>query len=318
LALLCILLLESIVYYDYVEPIWNAIISLITMGTIGLFVGSFKIDIKYCLKYGTIIAYICFATSLIFIYKADYELEFSMRFGYAMLPSSLWFLLVYFENKKRINLLLFIISFTSLIIWGSRGTILVVILFSVMYFIKRKKKKFIVFALLTIPLYPILQSFLLNGLLYLSDIFKSQKIAGLIKVVSGELAEASSGRDVLFHRCIELMNENPLGNGVGFWMYDDVMNGLYPHNIILQVGTEFGIIGIIILLMLILRSIIKIASLDSVWYLFAAYIFSITIGRLMVSSMYWERPEFWVYIGFFVCNTTFINKHQSNNTIALK
>ena len=75
------------------------------------------------------------------------------------------------------------------------------------------------------------------------------------------------------------------------------MNGLYPHNIFLQVASELGIIGLVALLMLLGLSAVRITLLNSDAFLFWAMLFSITYGRLLVSSTFWERPEFWLLTG---------------------
>ena len=120
--------------------------------------------------------------------------------------------------------------------------------------------------------------------------------------------DSSSGRDVLYERSLKLFFENPFGNGVGYWATDSVMNGLYPHNIFLQVASELGIIGLLTLLILTGFSVVRITRLKRDAFLFWAMLFSITYARLFVSSNFWERPEFWLLTGAMLFGSSYSEK----------
>ena len=109
--------------------------------------------------------------------------------------------------------------------------------------------------------------------------------------------ESSSGREALYRHSLQLFLQEPFGSGVGYWAYDPAMSGLYPHNIFLQVATELGIVGLLVLLAILAVTIIRLVRMNRDSFLFWAMLFSITYGRLMVSSTLWERPEFWLLTG---------------------
>ena len=190
--------------------------------------------------------------------------------------------------------------------WGSRGTLLAIALFYLINLLKRGNWLLLIVLLLLIVISWDLIMLVLENIVYMvADITGARKIESLIRLASGEaeMLEASSGRDVLYMRSIQLFKENPFGCGVGYWSEDPVMNGLYPHNIFLQVATEFGVIGLVSLLTLIAVVTIRLFRLDEESFAFGGMLFAIAIGRLLISSSYWERPEFWLLLGAFVFNS---------------
>lgn len=101
-----------------------------------------------------------------------------------------------------------------------------------------------------------------------------------------------SGRECVYGSAMELIKESwALPNGVaGF----DVLKGIYyPHNIFLEAGIEFGFIGIILVILIILRAcyqmVIRRRKNTDLLLLF----FCLSIPRLMVSSSYWENTFIW-------------------------
>ena len=301
--MLVLLICELLVYNDYSEAISESILYLLTMGTIGLMIGSFDFDVNYCLKYGQILSYICFVTSLVFLWLTPHKFLMSMRFGYALLPSVLWFLMMSLMNASKINFVLFLAGTFTLLAWGSRGTLLVIVIFILIYLYKYHKSLFAAAAITIIPILTVLRDYLLMFLDSIAGFTHAQKVDKLIALLENDdVLDASSGRDTLYEHCIDLIEQNPLGNGVGFWTKDPAMHGLFPHNVFLHIGTEFGIIGLAVISFIVLYALKKIFDFKSPLFLLLAFFFSISLGRLLVSSMYWARPEFWLFIGLFLCN----------------
>ena len=301
-VILFILMFELLVYNQYSDAIQDSILNMATIGSIGLLIGSLDFKLKDCVRYGQPLAIICAVTSLLYLWLVPNKFLMSMRFGYAFLPSVLWFLMMAIYKRSVFNLILFSGGTITLIAWGSRGTLLVIIIFLILYFIKFHKVSLTITLLVIIPMLTILRGYLLMFLDRISDFTHARKIEKIISMVNeNSLDSSSSGRDILYDRCIDVMELNPLGNGVGWWSVDPFMNGLFPHNIILQVGTEFGIIGLAILIYVLFVSLKNTFSFDNIEFLLLIFIISITLGRLMVSSMYWARPEFWLYIAMFMC-----------------
>lgn len=306
--LLLVLLIQQVKYPNYSEQINETIINLLSIGTIGILVGSFLFKEEYCLRYGLVLAKICFVTSLLYLFLSRGAMLASMRFGYAMLPSALFFLIDFYRNKSTISLFLLLLSVTSLVIWGSRGTLLVILVFFMLLFLKKQKGWLFIIVLLLAIFYQPLVDLTIHLLTTLGQMTGSNKIKGLIGLFSGEGWEVSAGRDVIYSHCIDLFREHPWGNGVGFWYYDTAMFGLYPHNIFLQVMTELGVIGLLVLCFILAVIVIKLFRTKNDRFIFLSFIFSIVIGRLTVSSIFWARPEFWLMLGIFLFNNKLSNQ----------
>lgn len=315
ILVLLVLLIEYMAYEHFHKAISTTIISFLGIGTLGLLVGSSKIKLTYCIDYLKSFALIGFFLSVAYLILIRGSFAYSMRFGYGLLPSSMAFLFFFFiESKpktKFIYLASFFLSFVMLMAWGSRGALLAIMLFFFIYLLKNKNWVLLFISLLlVILLWGFLMDIMEEIVSFVSEITGAKKIESILKVVSGEveLMDSSSGRDVLYERSLKLFFENPFGNGVGYWATDSVMNGLYPHNIFLQVASELGIIGLLTLLILTGFSVVRITRLKRDAFLFWAMLFSITYARLFVSSNFWERPEFWLLTGAMLFGSSYSEK----------
>lgn len=243
-----------------------------------------------------------FFTTALFLFITNASFSLSMRFGYAMLPSALWFLYEVIKNKSYLFLPFFLIATLMLTIWGSRGTLLVIGFFLAMALLKYRKFGWLVVVGIMGLFVDQLIELALYACIYLSELTGAHKITGLISILSGDLWSTTGGRDNLYDHCLQLFLTNPFGNGVCFWAYDPMMNYLYPHNVFLQVAAESGILGLIIFCITLLVIVHRLFRCGKEYFLFYNMIFSISIARLIVSSNYWERPEFWLSIGIFIIN----------------
>lgn len=300
ILLLCILLFELIVYPDFSKAINQNIMYLLSMGTISLFVGVYPCDYNVCYKWGNIFAYICFVTSALFIYMVNFEMLQSMRFGYAMLPASAWFILAFFRERKIHFLILFIASSLLLILFGSRGTIVATAILLALILLKTNGVKWAIVIGIASTFINQFEEITINFLLYLSSVTNARKLKGLISMMQEGIEGNTAGRETLYIHCMEKFEENPWGNGVGWWSEDTVMDGIFPHNVFLQIMTEFGIIGLALFAIALIIIIKRLFKSNISIYFALAYIVSIGMGRLMVSSMFWVRPEFWLILGLFV------------------
>lgn len=311
---LVVLLIQDLIYVQYSKAIHESIIYLVTIGTIGLFVGSFEFRLKDCVKYGQPLSYICAVTSLIYLWLVPNKFLMSMRFGYAILPSVMWFLLMAVHKRSLFSFILFVVGLVVTVAWGSRGALLAILFFVLLFFLKYHKVVFAVVSILSIPFLGLFRGSMLSIFNWIANVTHARKIEKIITMFEeNSLEDSSSGRDVLYDRCVDLISQNPMGNGVGWWSVDPFMGGLFPHNIFLQVGTEFGIVGLAILIFVLIVSVKKLFSFGNVEFLMLIYVFSITIGRLMVSSMFWARLEFWLFLALFLCAGL-----KENNAIIVK
>ncbi len=292
---LTLLILEIAIYPEYIDAILETIRSVLTIGTIGLIVATFKIDSQQCYKYGNYFAIAAFLSSIMLPFTMTSEdiFDASMRFAYAILPSVMWALLMFLRTKSFKYLLAFIVSYAPLLIWGSRGATICVLLFLLLYILRNKPKLLILLIPLAFLFFLNIQQTLVDFFTWIEEVTGSEKIGSFVKLVTG----GEEARDKIYDYCWLKISQNFLGSGVGWWMYDPNMYGLYPHNVVLHIGTEFGVLGILFLFIVCvagLRNVFTTSKEDSLLYM---YFFAIGIGRLMVSSVYWDRPEFWFLIG---------------------
>lgn len=300
--LLGYLYFNSVFFPQYAEEINTITISFAAIGSVGMLAGSLPYEECYVVRYGRVLALLNFVTSTLFLGVPSNIFLLSMRFGYAMLPSALWFLFEIVKNRNFWFVPLFLLSTLMLVIWGSRGTLLVLALFLALILLKYKKIVYFFLVFIFALFSDFLLDLALDACLYLADLTESQKLQGLISILSGDLWSTTGGRNNLYEHCWDLFLTEPFGNGVCFWAYDNAMNNLYPHNIILQIASESGIFGLTLFIIAMWKSMKNLfrASRD-IFPLYAIF-FSISIGRLLVSSNYWERPEFWLAIAVFIIN----------------
>lgn len=109
--------------------------------------------------------------------------------------------------------------------------------------------------------------------------------------------QGTSGRDILYDRTLDAIKDSPiLGEGMGAYLYE---LGFYPHNIILQVLYETGIIGFAIFSMInvnLLYRLLKKVRYDN-RYTIVLIIFLNTFINLLFSGEYTIHGEFWFVLG---------------------
>src|SRR5699024_3188038 len=111
----------------------------------------------------------------------------------------------------------------------------------------------------------------------------------------------SSGRDTIYENVIKLILENPIiGKGISY--YAVYSEGWYPHNIVLQLMLETGIVLTIPILVMILLAIkVSFSSVDKFkgnigFKAFILFVFVSSIPRLMLSSYLWKEQFFWLLL----------------------
>lgn len=236
-----------------------------------------------------------------------------MRFGYGMLLTVI-FLYVKISTANKWNfldILFFIISFFMMLFYGARGALFS---FFVMVIIDRFliKKKMVVrntIALIT-------SGIIIYKFDKILDIF--QRISSAIGVrtyalikfrmqLDSGIETASSGRSKLYRNVIEKI-QNDWVFGTPMWSRGD--ETMYAHNLFLQAGLDFGVLGILTMVLFVIYVLYQIWNTSKMQnqcqnqcYVLAI-LFSIAIGRLMFSSIYWRRPEFWMLLITFLIIAT--------------
>lgn len=295
-----------------VDILLEFFVSFLTMGLSGILIGTMQFSLLQLKRSLYFIAWFNFLLIFYIPFTNLYgEIINYMRFGYAMLPSVLvafFFLIGNFQSRK-LPFLLFFLSFLELTIYGSRGALLVVLLFCFFTFFIISKNTFLFKSLILIILLVLLllSWFFLQDIVgaYLNTGLDSYSINKFLYLFEGKsFAESSSGRDLIWEMAIDRIS------GVNFLSGSPMNSSLldtgsaYYHNIFLDFAVNFGFIGFLLILYFIFYLLFtgmytKNADYKMIFLLFLL----VPIGRLLVSSSFWQRPDFWFLISFALVNS---------------
>lgn len=276
--------------------------TFLTLGCSSLFIGSTKIDFIWLYHYGLKLSFVNLLLVEVYFILSYGQMEYlTMVFGYALLPSVLFFLYKAIYEHDRKYFILFLFLELQLLIWGARGCSLVVFFFILLKYLTENKKVRKLFLVLCSIIYLCID-YVVDFLLYLISILpvESYRLRNYKSMLSEGIWENSSGRNVIYENTFALFERNPWGLGVGFVGFDESQAALeYPHNLFLQVAIEYGIVGVCLVTILIISILKKIIKVDEFLYKGLMLVFfAMVFGRLLVSSSYWERPEFWGLVGY--------------------
>lgn len=280
-------------------------------------VGSLKIKKNYLEKYIKIFSYInIFIYSYIVFYAKNiyYEKMDYMVYGYVMLQSAIFLMFLQVKNKKIlfIDFLLIFYSLFMILLFGNRFAILIGV-FSVLvfywYYERKKIKKIILYFLIVlggVSLYFNLKSILIfmNNLLLKFD----YKVYGILRLIrSLELkekgADITSGRIDIYLEAIEVIKNNLFG--IGIWGYLSEIKyaikglgyrlGYYPHNIFIEIGMHWGLIGLIIFIIFILKAGYRIINMKNSTYKLFLISLILLNTKLLLSDTYISYNMFWIF-----------------------
>lgn len=282
------------------------IISFLTIGFSGILIGSLNFSFQHIIKYGIVISWINFLVLFLVPFTPLYNEEVNyMRFGYTLLPTVLFSFSNLLSKKKKSTLILFILSFLDMLVFGSRGSLLTFVLFLIFYIyftsiVNKKTKIYLTFILflLSINLKNILNfivEYANNYTLY------SYAIVKYLNLFDGSsLASTSSGRDEIYETAINRIFNSPILGSPLNSSYVDT-GSTYYHNIFLDIIVNFGILGFIFFVCFILYTFYKATRIKNYYFISTfLIIFFVTMGRLVVSSSFWQRPEFWILMAISV------------------
>ena len=155
---------------------------------------------------------------------------YSMSFGYSMLLPSMFL----FSRPKIIDKVLSLILFVLILLVGSRGPLLVLGLFyvfSTLFFSSAKQKKSLFLLLIIVIL----------GVLILPQVIDLGSSRTLKMFQSEAFLSHDSGRGELQEIVINQIEAHPiLGCGIG--ADRKYLDGLYPHNVFLELFLHYGVI----------------------------------------------------------------------------
>lgn len=277
--------------------------SFLGFGVIPMIVISYTSNFESVIKY---VSYFYIFLSFLTV-KIDYVTLLpaeKMFYGYIFLPAifSLHYMLVREEKfvKKVIFGAVLLYYLKIILITGTRGVIFSVIVYFALFCYKAlRKKRLLVYLLLIIIglLYSInwldilirINSFLLNHNIYIYS------IGHLLETIMTERFD--NGRFTLYFIALQLFKKNILfGNGIGsFYCFTSIY---YPHNFVIQMLSENGLLFTIPFIIIIAGGFYYGYITTPNWvssYPFI-FLFSLSIPKLMVSSVFWREQNFWLFL----------------------
>ena len=257
-----------------------------------------------------------FKLDKVFAFQVDWKDAISMDASYAFLVpicATIVYMYSYYKEERKkdkyVSLVLCAINmiyFAQILQYGSRGPILCVLLMVVfLYLIKPPKslgvrKKRNLFMILMFGLIALL--FLIySSLSAFSYVFEYSglKLRFLEKTIrlSAE-GDITNGRDVINGITISGIIDNPiLGHGLD--RFDENTGMLYPHNIVLQLLYDGGVVLFLCIVVPLVRSMLNLfkTCTKGEYAVFTVLCFSSLPGAFFSGDM-WSLARFWLFYGF--------------------
>ena len=234
----------------------------------------------------------------------------SQGLSYSLLPHLLFVLWRTFEKFDILSLLMTVFAMFMMLAMGSRGPVLSVLAFVVLYLLICKKfyKYWYLIVLLAVGGYYIYNNITIiaMGLQTLLDgMGFSTRILDIM--IEGESA-SDIERQWIVEKCLEAIKDKPFG--IGLCGSFPIVGG-YPHNLFLEFAVSFGwAIGIVLSILLIIY-IIKglICCQDDEQRGLLVLLISASVVNLLVSGTFLNSMHFYMLIGF--CALMIQNKKNS-------
>lgn len=273
-----------------------------------------------CLKKVGIVLFIYYALKSMEVLKYGYwtitqfgEVKYSkgnMSWSYGIMQS-ICFIAIYLVKDKRYYMIVpFIIGVIGILIYGSRGTLVALVLGTVLLVTfyhsgKMRVRNFIVIAIFSGLLIFILSD---KGLNIISDILikngvESRFVNSLLNYTNFE--ETSNGRVLIWEKTWEMITKGPFW-GYGVYgernvIYSIGMRWGYCHNLFLEFLVDFGYVfgsaAVIMLLVVLIKSFIATHDKNTKLCLI---IFLTIMFELLLSNSYWLQSGVWITVALCV------------------
>lgn len=238
---------------------------------------------------------------------------YDMVFSYLILvPTIILSYKIFFIKFKFFDIFLIILSLTAIITVGSRGPLLSYLLYMLLLIIKYlsqnklKIKTWIIFLLLIL----VLSIVVINFNLLIEELNKILINNGIQSrttyLLLSDDVDFSTGRSDIFSITIKNISAKPiLGHGIGGDRL--FLNGTYPHNIFLEIVSQFGIIlGFIFCIILIFYWIKSMFFNKNKVEQDLVIIFAgIGLFSLFFSGTYLTSSNFWLFMSICISSIHF-------------
>lgn len=286
------------------------LIGFLTIGVAGILFGTIQFPLSYFFNVANKVAWVNFIligfipfTPLYGI--SDLSINY-MKYGYAILP----IVLIAYTNiiRGQISIAqwgLFLFSLLSMIIFGARGALFTFVLYFLFSFLFLSRVKLVWKLVLSLGAFVgvLAMPYLLTQLITILDQYgvSSYSISKYSELLNGaNFIDTSSGRNFLYEYAYKRISDHPfLGNPFNSCYVDTGGDFYYYHNVFLDLLVNYGtlVTGVLILLLVyVVRSIFKRGTLTEKYII--AILLIVPFGRLVVSSSFWLRPEFWLFLSY--------------------
>ncbi len=231
--------------------------------------------------------------------------QYSLSFGYSMLLPSIIFLYLFLKERKIFNLSLGVIGLILILLNGSRGAMIMPIIFGGLMMINNiVKNKDVSWKILKITAITLM---LVMIIVFWDDLMRRliSFAAGLgIKsrtiemLMSGDISN-NNGRSAIWIAVITAIKE---GGIFGYGTFGDrpfvypIHYVAYSHNLVLEIICSYGIIGIIICGTIVVNTVRMIFFCRDNQFREIFIIFVSVAAQLLFSMSFWYVWEFWAAI----------------------
>jgi len=234
-------------------------------------------------------------------YYFNYFINDDMTASYLLLFPVILIYISYFENHRIVDFVFSIIGTITLLFYGTRGPLLCLCVFFVVYQILFMKKKsfFIFLAFLAIIILWNNQTVdFFYKILYKIDLGR------ITDLIEKKMLLEDGGRRSLIDNCIKYIEQSPF---IGLGTYGDRLylasfyistNNVYPHNLFFELWMQYGIIlGSIILSSFFIYFIKIFLCSNRSKKIFMSSVFVIIIVKLMVTGSYLNEYLLYFLLG---------------------
>lgn len=226
---------------------------------------------------------------------------YNMHFSYSVLFVLMIHLNEFLNQKKKLFLILSIFEVSMIVLYGSRGALVCVVVFLVINVIRKNLEfRSKLLYLVSIFIASIGAYFAFNELspsIFQLLISKGVSSRTINLLFSGNFLKHDSNRSIIWERAMELISQRPVfGWGIGG--FTDALGAPYPHNLFLDLLLAFGYLigGILIVTLIII--IIKAVYTAEQEERYLTFIFvSIALVCLMFSGTVFTNYYFFIMLG---------------------
>ncbi|MSS44169.1 O-antigen ligase family protein [Anaerosalibacter bizertensis] len=257
---------------------------------------------------------------IVFFIATDFSvIRYDMVFSYLILVPVETLLYKIYRDFSIVDVLLVFVGIMMIIIMGSRGPLLSLILFWFFLAIKyiHNSKNIVKYFITTCLFIAVIIIISLNFdimIVKLNLILENMGFRSrTLRIFLSNSVDFSSGRINIYSFIVECIKERPL---LGYGLAGDrvLLGGTYPHNFFLEVLVQFGVIigGLIIILFIYFYINGIFNNKDEVETDLALLFFGIGFVQLLVSGSYLTSGNFWLFMSICINSTNTI-KHKFYN-----